>query len=96
MTDLGDKVHDFQEGIGESGRFGEFFVALGALILFAGAMSMLSAWLHFPFFPFEGDEPLVEMIQTAGLFVLEGAGFIVFGIMAIRSGWARNHPESDL
>lgn len=89
-------MHEVQQELGETGRFGEFFIVLGALIGLAGLASLLSNIFGFPLFPFTGEEDRTMMIQAMGLFVLEGVGFVLFGIMAIRAGWARHHPEADL
>jgi len=90
------KAKDIQEGIGETGRFGEFFIGLGALIFLGGLGMVLSAWLGFPFPPMTGEEPVHQAIQAGGLFMMEGLGFVVFGVVAIRAGWGRHHPGSDL
>lgn len=88
-------MHDVQEGLGQTGRFGEAFVGLGLLILLGGIGHIASPLFGFPLFPLTGNEPVVEALPIGILFVLEGVGFVVFGVMAIRSGWARHHPGSD-
>ena len=89
-------MHDVQEGLGETGRFGEFFIVLGALIGLAGFGALMSSIVGFPFFPFTGEENVPGMIQTMGLFVVMGIGFATFGVMAMRAGWARHHPDADI
>lgn len=80
---------------GESGRFGEFFVALGVFVgllgiahIVIGATDLLP---HFEGFP----SVTVDNIQSGVMFLLLGTGIVIFGIMAIRAGWGRQHPDSD-
>ena len=83
---------DLQEGLGQTGRFGEFFIALGALIALFGLLVIAVAfsWLELPFFSAIGS---VDDSLIAGfLFLIEGVGFILFGVLAVMSGWARHHP----
>ena len=87
-------LHEVQEGLGQTGRFGEIFVGL-ALIMLAGGAALLGVMLS-GFF----DGSVIDtgaangdaLILTIFLFVM-ALGFGTFGVLAILSGWARHHDD---
>lgn len=86
-------LHELQEGIGQTGRFGEVFVGLGALITILGATLFTLGEMGFFTDGFSPDKGNSDAIQVGFLFLFEGIGFIVFGIMIIAAGWGRHHGE---
>ncbi len=86
-------LHELQEGIGQTGRLGEVFVGLGFLIAILGGVLFVAGELgglsdgHAP------DHGNGDAVQVGFLFLFEGLGFIVFGIMIITAGWGRHHGE---
>ncbi len=88
-------MHDVQEGLGQTGKFGEGFVGLGLLGLIGGAILVFMA-VFAAFEPWAaGDAVEIDALVSGSLFVVMGLGFITFGVMIILSGWARHHPGFD-
>ncbi len=88
-------MHEIQEGLGGTGKFGEGFVALGLLGGIGGTILILMG--VFMSWPQWNDGPSVytDSLTSGMLFLMMGLGFIVFGVMAMMSGWARHHPGFD-
>lgn len=84
--------HHLQKELGQTGRFGEFFIGLGALIALGGIVIIVGGVFDAPLLGFTKTVPAVDGIQAGALFLIEGIGFILFGVLAIMSGWARHHP----
>ena len=88
-------VADMQKEIGGSGRVGEAFVALGLVILLGGiALLAVGRTGYFAAGP-TGAGGSWDGAIAGILFVVEGIGFMVFGAVAILSGWDRHHDHED-
>jgi hypothetical protein len=87
-------VKELQEGLGQTGRFGEFFIVLGVLILIGGA---ILAWVGHYNMLGDGSSYLdrgnSDAVQAGWLFFFEGLGFTIFGAMVMLAGWGRHHGE---
>lgn len=87
-------VHELQEGLGQTGRFGEFFIVLGILIFIGGA---ILAFVGHGNVLQDGtshvDKGNSDAVQVGWLFFFEGLGFTVFGAMVMWAGWGRHHGE---
>ncbi|MCA1818656.1 MAG: hypothetical protein ABR562_02195 [Thermoplasmatota archaeon] len=86
-------VHELQEGLGQTGRFGEFFIVLGILIFVGGA---ILAFVGHHDLLHDGtglDGGNSDAVQVGWLFFFEGLGFTLFGIMVMLAGWGRHHGE---
>jgi len=86
-------VHELQEGLGQTGRFGEFFIVLGILIFIGG--TILATVGHQDMLQ-DGtgtDKGNSDAVQVGWLFFFEGLGFTLFGIMVMLAGWGRHHGE---
>ena len=83
-------AHDVQEGLGETGRFGEAFIGLGLLILVGGVIEMV--WANVADVGRVGhyDHNLVGF-----LYFIEGLGFLIFGAMVMLAGWGRHHANFE-
>jgi hypothetical protein len=90
------QVKEFQEGVGSSGLFGEIFIGLGLLIgLFGGITWGLSMGGFYDDSPIGATAARGDWIALGFLFLIEGIGFIVFGVMILVAGWDRHHhPDS--
>lgn len=86
-------LHELQEGIGQTGRFGEVFVGLGLLIAILGAVLFVAGETGKMTDGFQPDGGNSDAIQVGWLFFFEGLGFIVFGVMIVAAGWGRAHGE---
>jgi hypothetical protein len=86
-------LHDLQEGIGQTGRFGETFVALGLLIAILGATLFAMGQTHYLSDGFSPDKGNTDAVTVGFLFLFEGLGFVLFGIMILWAGWGRHHGE---
>lgn len=87
------KLHDFQEGIGHTGRVGEAFIALGILI---GILGLVLFWLGETRSLTDGYGAGAgnhDSVTVGFLFLFEGIGFVVFGLMIIIAGWDRHHDH---
>lgn len=85
-------VHELQEGLGQTGRFGEIFIGLGLLIaVLGGALWWLGHGHVLTNGPHGGGS---DAILTGALFFFEGLGFTLFGVMIMVSGWGRHHGEA--
>jgi hypothetical protein len=91
MTSVG-KLH---KESGQTGHFGETFLALGGLFLILGLSIVGSAFYVFSAWNTPSDTVEVDAIQSGLLFAVAGIGFTTFGGMAIMSGWGRHHPKFD-
>jgi hypothetical protein len=86
-------LHDLQSGIGQTGRFGEIFIGLGILIAILGAALTVMGSTHFLSDGFSPDKGNTDAVTVGWLFLFEGLGFSLFGIMIILAGWGRHHGE---
>jgi hypothetical protein len=88
---------ELQEGVGETGVFGEIFVALGILIGLGGAAThaMLGLGL-FDASPVGVAAATSDWIALGFLLLIEGIGFLGFGILALVSGWDRHHHPDEV
>jgi hypothetical protein len=87
------KLHDLQEGIGQTGKFGEIFIGLGVLIAILGAALYTMGETHFLTDGFSPDKGNTDAVTVGWLFFFEGLGFILFGVMIMLAGWGRHHGE---
>ena len=88
-------VHELQEGLGQTGMFGEFFIVLGILIFIGGGVLAWvghSGMLHDSMTGFS-ESGNSDAVQVGWLFFFEGLGFTVFGAMVMLAGWGRHHGE---
>lgn len=90
------RAKEFQEGIGKTGLFGEIFIGLGLLIgAFGGVTWGMSMAGFFDGSPVGAVAVRGDWIGLGFLFLVEGLGFLIFGILAIVAGWDRHHhPDS--
>lgn len=86
-------LHELQEGIGQTGRFGEIFIGLGILIALLGGTLFVMGETHFLTDGFSPDKGNTDAVTVGWLFLFEGIGFIVFGVMIMLAGWGRAHGE---
>jgi cytochrome c biogenesis protein ResB len=87
-------LHEMQEGVGSTGRFGEIFVVLGLLIMVLGGILWgLGATGFFQDPNKIADGGASDAVQSGALFFFEGLGFTAFGAMVMVTGWARHHPD---
>jgi hypothetical protein len=86
-------LHELQEGIGQTGRFGEIFIGLGILITVLGAALTVMGTTHFLSDGTTFDHGNVDAVTVGWLFLFEGLGFTLFGIMIMAAGWGRAHGE---
>jgi len=86
-------MHELQEGMGSTGRFGEFFVILGVLILIGGIVLTTVGHMDLLHDGAGSDHGNSDAVQAGWLFLFEGLGFCVFGVMVMLSGWGRHHGE---
>ncbi|MEA3191405.1 MAG: hypothetical protein QOD77_1987 [Thermoplasmata archaeon] len=85
-------AHELQEGLGQTGRFGEIFIGLGLLILVFGSVLW---WLGHSHALTTGFPPAgSDAITVGALFFFEGLGFTLFGTMVMLAGWGRHHGEA--
>ena len=84
-------LHELQEGIGQTGRFGEIFIALGFLILLLGTILFVLGQTHTLSDGFSPDKGNKDAVTVGWLFLFEGLGFMLFGVMIMLSGWGRAH-----
>lgn len=87
-------LHDLQEGIGQTGKFGEIFIGLGILIAILGATLAVMGHTRFLTDGFSPDKGNTDAVTTGWLFLFEGIGFCVFGAMIMLAGWGRAHGET--
>ncbi len=86
-------LHELQEGIGQTGKLGEVFCGLGLLIAILGVILFAAGQMGVMSDSYTPDGGDSDAIQVGFLFLFEGLGFIVFGIMIIAAGWGRSHGE---
>jgi uncharacterized membrane protein YidH (DUF202 family) len=87
------KLHDLQEGIGQTGKFGEIFIGLGVLIAILGVALTVMGTTHFLTDGFSPDKGNTDAVTVGWLFLFEGLGFTLFGVMIMLAGWGRHHGE---
>ena len=89
-------IDELQEGIGQTGKLGEIFIGLGGLIALLGVALFVigeMGWLTDGFSPDGGN---TDAVTVGFLFLFEGIGFVIFGVMIMLAGWGRHHEgESD-
>lgn len=91
MMVMGERMHAFQHGLGQTGRFGEFLLLLGLLIL-AGGSTLLAMSYTGTFSRPDDVSGAAGDAELAGwLFVVQGLGFVVLSVLVMRLGWARHH-----
>jgi hypothetical protein len=90
-------LKDVQHGMGETGVFGEIFVVLGILIGLGGAVSLVMLGMGvFDDSPVGRDAAAADWIGLGFLLLIEGIGFLMFGILAMVSGWDRHHHPDEV
>lgn len=82
------KIH---REMGETGHLGEFFFGLG-LFIFIGSLVMI-VWGRLT--QTAGQATAVDAASTGWLFLVAGAGIMVFGAYVMFSGWGRHHPRFE-
>ena len=87
------RLHGLQEGIGQTGKFGEIFIGLGILIGILGAALTVMGSTHFLTDGFSPDKGNTDAVTVGWLFLFEGLGFTLFGVMIMLAGWGRHHGE---
>ncbi|HUR63880.1 MAG TPA: hypothetical protein VM241_05305 [Candidatus Thermoplasmatota archaeon] len=87
------RLHDLQAGLGQTGKFGEIFIGLGALIFILGAVLATLGHLHFLTDGLTPDKGNTDAVTVGWLFLFEGLGFTLFGVMIMLAGWGRQHGE---
>lgn len=90
------KAKELQHDMGSSGLFGEIFIGLGLLIgLFGGITWGMSLAGVFDDSPMGAVAARADWTALSFLLLVEGLGFILFGVMAMVSGWDRHkHPDN--
>jgi hypothetical protein len=88
-------VSELQKGIGQTGRLGEFFIVLALMILVFGIVITVLGETRFLSDGTGSDGGNTDAVTVGWLFVFEGLGFTVFGLMIVLAGWARHHDDSD-
>ncbi|MES2155779.1 MAG: hypothetical protein V4510_11645 [bacterium] len=89
-------LHELQEGIGQTGKLGELFIGLGGLIAVLGLTLFVIGEMHMLSDGFSPDGGNVDAVTVGFLFLFEGIGFVVFGVMIVLAGWGRHHEgKSD-
>ncbi len=78
---------------GETGHLGEFFLALGALILAGGAAMIIWGYNAAPIGP--PGNVITDAVVIGFLFIMGATGIIVFGAYGVFSGWGRHHARFD-
>ncbi len=93
---MGHSVEELQEGMGQTGHFGEAFVGLAFLIFSLGVVLLgLGLTGFFGGSPAGANAAGGDALVTGILFVVEGVGFGLFGVLAILMGWGRHHPAFE-
>lgn len=72
---------------GETGHFGEFFVVLGAAVLFGGLAMII--W------GFNSSVSAFDATVAGVLYIVGGLGIATLGAFVVLSGWGRHHPKYD-
>ena len=89
-------VHELQEGIGQTGKLGELFIGLGALIAILGITLFAIGKMHGLHDGVSPDGGNTDAVTVGFLFLFEGVGFVIFGFMIVLAGWGRHHEgQSD-
>jgi hypothetical protein len=86
-------LHELQAGVGQTGRFGEIFIGLGVLIAILGTVLAVMGHTRFLTDGLTPDHGNVDAVTVGWLFLFEGLGFTLFGIMIMAAGWGRAHGE---
>ncbi|HEX2066632.1 MAG TPA: hypothetical protein VHI93_07460 [Candidatus Thermoplasmatota archaeon] len=86
-------LRELQEGLGHTGRFGEIFIGLGVLIAVLGAALAVMGHTHFLKDGYGFDSGNPDAVTVGWLFLFEGIGFTLFGVMVMVAGWGRHHGE---
>ena len=81
---------EFQQGIGQTGRLGEFFLGLGAFIL-VGGMILFAVGENASAAP--GHAGGVDAVTAGFLYAVGGLGVLVFGALVVLAGWGRHHED---
>jgi hypothetical protein len=85
-------IREFEEGIGQTGRFGWVVIGLGLLIGGAGVVFwILTAIGSYDDSPVGALAARNDWFALYFLFIIEGIGFTLFGIMCMVAGWDRHH-----
>lgn len=88
-------MHELQEGLGGTGKFGELFVGLGLIgIVGGGLLCVMGAFMMWPEGN-TGEAVHIDSLQSGMLFLVMGVGFVLFAVMIMLAGWARHHPGFD-
>jgi uncharacterized membrane protein YidH (DUF202 family) len=86
-------LQELQQGIGQTGKFGEIFIGLGILIAILGGALFAMGNLRFLTDGLTPDKGNTDAVTVGWLFLFEGIGFMLFGIMIMAAGWGRQHGE---
>jgi hypothetical protein len=86
-------VKELQEGLGQTGRFGEFFIVLGIFIFLGGLILAIVGHSNLLTDGTGVGMGNNDAVQVGWLFFFEGLGFTLFGIMIMVAGWGRHHGE---
>lgn len=89
-------LSELQQGIGQTGKLGELFIGLGALIAVLGVALFFLGETRAMTDGVAPDYGNTDAVTVGFLFLFEGVGFVIFGFMIVLAGWGRNHEgDSD-
>ena len=89
-------AREIHEGVGQTGRLGEIFIALGLFIFVYGlALWGLTYSSAVQGSPIGGARAAHDMFPVWFFYIVMGIGFSVFGTMAVLSGWGRHHVDAE-
>ena len=88
-------AHELQEGIGQTGLFGEIFIGIGLLMGVGGGILLWYGHVGGLDDSTVGHDAAIGDAGILAFFLLVMmVGFGVFGALAILSGWSRHHDDA--